>query len=75
MDVKVRVKTEASKETVERLGTNFVIHVREPAKENRANERVRELLARELMVPLAAVRIVSGHHRPHKRLSIRGIMR
>lgn len=73
MDVKVRVKSGAPKETVERLGTTFVISVREPAKENRANERVRELLAHELMVPLAAVRIVSGHHRPHKRLTVRGV--
>lgn len=73
MDVKVRVKTGAPKEVLARLGTTFVISVREPAKENRANERVRELVARELLVPLSDVRIVAGHHRPHKRLSVRGV--
>ncbi len=73
MDVKVRVKTGAPKETVVRLGPSFIINVREPAKENRANERVRELISRELMVPLAAVRTVAGHHRPHKRLTVRGV--
>lgn len=73
MDVKVRVKADAPKERVERLGTTFVVSVREPAKENRANERVRQLLAEALMVPVSAVRIVSGHHRPHKRIAVSGV--
>ncbi len=73
MDVKVRVKTEAPREALERLGTTFVVSVREPAKENRANERVRELLAEALMVPVSAVRIVSGHHRPTKRVTVLGV--
>jgi len=73
MDVKVRVKTKAPRETIERLGTTFVVSVREPAKENRANERVRELLAEALMVPVSAVRIVGGHHRPTKRVTVLGV--
>ena len=73
MDVKVRVKVEAPRETIERLGTTFMVSVREPAKENRANERVRQLLAEALMVPVSAVRIVSGHHRPNKRVSVLGL--
>ena len=72
MDVKVRVKTQAPKETVERLGTTFLISVREPAKDNRANERVRELLAEALMVPISSVRIIAGHRRPTKRVTVLG---
>ena len=73
MDVKVRVKTKAPREAVERLGTTFVISVREPAKDNRANERVRALIAEALMVSPSAVRIVAGHRRPHKRVVVMGV--
>lgn len=48
----------------------YIVHVREPAKDNRANERVRELLAKELHVPVGKVRIVNGHHSPSKLLSV-----
>jgi len=71
--VRVRVRAGESREKVERIGKTFRIAVRELAKEGRANDRVRELVAYELMVAPAAVHIVSGHHRPNKLLEVRGI--
>lgn len=64
--MRVRAQTEAKHESVKRLGTTFVIAVKEPPQANRANNRIREILSRELMVPLAAVRLVLGHHKPSK---------
>ena len=72
--MKVRVQAGAPKEKVERLGTSFVMSVREPAEQNRANIRVRELLARELMISIAAIRLVAGHKRPNKTFEILGLM-
>lgn len=68
--MKVRVQAGAKHESVQRLGTTFIIAVKEPAAENRANLRVREVLSAELMVPFAQVRLVSGHHKPNKMFEI-----
>ena len=41
--------------------TEFHIETREPAAQNRANTRIRELIAREFGVPLGQVRLLTGH--------------
>lgn len=46
------------------------ISVKEPAEGNQANKRVRELVALKFLLPLSAVRILSGHHSPTKLLTI-----
>lgn len=46
------------------------ITVRQQAERNMANTRVRELVASHYGCTVSAVRIVSGHHSPHKILSI-----
>jgi len=48
----------------------LLISVREPAEANRANMRVRELVALRFMLPTSSVRILSGHHSPVKLLTI-----
>lgn len=48
----------------------LLISVREPAEGNRANSRVRELVALRFMLPTSSVRILSGHHSPVKLLII-----
>ncbi len=68
--LRVRVTAGAKKETIEATERGFRISVREKAEENRANTRVRELIADELGVPLVRVRIVSGHHAPSKMITI-----
>ena len=71
--MKVRVEAGAKRELVQRLGTGFILSVKEPAERNLANTRARELLARELRVPLAAVRLIAGQRRPQKTFEILGL--
>ncbi len=44
----------------------FLVHVKEKAEANAANDRVRALIARHYMVPTTSVRIISGHQRGNK---------
>ncbi len=69
--LKVFVMPGAKRERVEEEGAALLITTKEPAEGNRANTRVREVVAEHLAVPLSHVRIVSGHHSPSKMLSIR----
>jgi uncharacterized protein YggU (UPF0235/DUF167 family) len=70
MYLKVFVTPGARKESVEEKGDVLAIAVREPAQGNRANDRVRELVARRFGVATAAVRIITGHHSRGKMVSI-----
>lgn len=70
MYLKVYVVPGARKEAVEEKGEVLHIQVKEPAAGNRANTRVRELVALRLQVPVAAVRILSGHHTRGKMLAV-----
>lgn len=71
MYIKVLVKAGARKEIFEKKSENtYKISVKEKAERNMANERVVELVAEHLKVPKNKVRIISGHHHPHKLLSI-----
>ena len=40
------------------------------AKDNRANERICQLIAVYYHVPQKAVKIVAGHHRSHKSVKV-----
>jgi uncharacterized protein YggU (UPF0235/DUF167 family) len=71
MYIKVRVVAGSKKEQVILEKPNyFKIFVREKAKQNMANDRILEIIAREYHVPSAKVRIVNGHHSPSKLLSV-----
>lgn len=70
MYIKVFVTPGARREGVEEKGETLAISVREPASGNRANERVREIVALRLHVPLGKVRILTGHRSRGKLLSI-----
>lgn len=78
MFIKVFVTPGARREKVEvvspdgggKEGDTLRITVREPAEQNRANTRVRELIARRLKVPLGKVRILTGHRSRAKMISI-----
>ena len=70
-DVRVAVHPDARREYIkEGKRDAFDIAVKEPAEGNRANARVRELIAHYFSVPLKKVRIVAGHKRPRKRLTV-----
>ena len=69
--VKVHVKPGAKKEKVEQTRfDHFDISVKEEAKNNMANTRVREIIAQWFEVPTGKVRIISGHHSASKILSV-----
>jgi uncharacterized protein YggU (UPF0235/DUF167 family) len=71
MYVKVRVTAGAKVELLKKkTEDSFVLSVREEAKQNMANRRVKTLLARHFEVPQNKVRIISGHHSPSKILSV-----
>ena len=69
--IKVVVTTGAKKESiVAKKPDHFEISVKEKAERNLANEKVIELLARYFNVPVKKVRIINGHHHPHKLLVV-----
>ena len=74
MYVRVHVIPGARKERVVREeGNVFQISVREPAERNMANGRIREILAQELGVPVAQVRMLTGHRSSSKMYSVEGV--
>lgn len=71
MYIKVQVVAGAKREgIVKESPDHFRISVTEPAERNLANTRVRELLAQEFGIPVKSLRLISGHHSPHKIFSI-----
>ncbi len=48
----------------------FVVHVKEKAEDNAANDRLRVLIARHYYVPPSSVRIISGHQKGSKVLRV-----
>lgn len=78
MYIKVFVTPGAKKEKIEENpstklgagGETLLISVKEPAEQNRANTRVREILAARAGVPVAKVRILTGHRSRSKMISI-----
>ena len=77
MYVKVFVTPGAKREKVEVRpakkvddGETLLISVKEPAEQNRANNRVRELIAERLGVRVGQVRILTGHRSRVKMISV-----
>ena len=70
MYIKVFVTPSAKREKVEEKKEMLAISVREPASENQANTRVREIIAKWQGAPLAKVRILTGHRSRAKMISI-----
>lgn len=70
MYIRIEVNPGARKESVHKEEGKWQISVREKAEGNRANIRVRELVAQELSMPFNRVRILTGHHSRSKMISI-----
>lgn len=70
MYIKVFVTPDAKREKVEEKGDMLLVSVREQASGNRANDRVRELVALRFGQPLGKVRILTGHHSRGKMISV-----
>jgi uncharacterized protein YggU (UPF0235/DUF167 family) len=72
MYVRAKIHTDQKKEKMVVLDTDvFEIYIKEKPEQNRANLRVREILANHLSVPTTAVSITAGHQRPNKTFFIR----
>ena len=70
MYIKVKVKTEQKKESFEKSKKEdeYLISVKEEARNGWANERVLEILKKELKTN--NIRLISGHTSPSKIFSI-----
>ncbi len=71
MYLRVEVVPGSRKEDVaEGKNGSLILRVKEPAEGNRANERVREIIAERFTLPIGKVRILTGHHSRTKMLTI-----
>ncbi|OGG62290.1 hypothetical protein A3I46_03630 [Candidatus Kaiserbacteria bacterium RIFCSPLOWO2_02_FULL_54_13] len=70
MYIKVFVTPGAKREKVGEKNDALVISVREPASNNMANTRVREIIAMRVGKPVGKVRILTGHSSRVKMVSI-----
>jgi len=60
MKIRIKVKPSSRTEKVSQEGDSFIVKVKEPPKEGKANEAVIKLLAEHFGVPKSQVRILSG---------------
>ncbi|PIR88830.1 MAG: hypothetical protein COU09_00175 [Candidatus Harrisonbacteria bacterium CG10_big_fil_rev_8_21_14_0_10_44_23] len=71
MKLRVRVKTNASKEGVERIDDDYYrVSVSASPEKGRANRRVEELLAKYFNVPVSLVGIIAGQAAKEKIIEI-----
>jgi uncharacterized protein (TIGR00251 family) len=60
MKIQVKVKPNSRTEELGREGDSFIVKVKEPPKEGKANRAVIKLLAEHFSIPQSQVRILSG---------------
>ena len=71
MLIHVKVETDASHYNIEQIrSTSFKIKEKEPAKENRANIKVIDILAEHFNISTSKIKIITGHHMPGKILEL-----
>jgi uncharacterized protein len=71
MKYNIKVKTRAKQEKIEKIDkNNFLVSVKEPATENRANEAVIKVLADFLGVSKSRIEIIKGLKSRNKVISI-----
>ena len=66
MKIHVRVKPNSRTEEVSQEADSFIVKVKEPPKEGKANEAVTKLLAEHFGVPRSQVKILSGFKSKNK---------
>ena len=66
MKIQVKVKPNSKTDEVSREGDSFIVKVREPPKEGKANQAVIKLLAEHFGVPQSQVGILSGFRSRNK---------
>ena len=71
MKIQVKVRPNSKTEEVSQEGDSFVVRVKEPPKEGKANQAIIKLLAQHFGVPQSQVRILSGFKTKHKVIEIK----
>ena len=71
MKIKVKVKPDSRTEEINQEGDSFVVKVKEPPKEGRANQAVIKLLAQHFDIPQSQVRILSGFKSKNKVIEVK----
>ena len=70
MKIQVKVKPNSRTEEVSQEGNNFIVKVKEPPKEGKANQAVIKLLAEHFGVSQSQVRILSGFKSKNKVIDV-----
>jgi uncharacterized protein (TIGR00251 family) len=70
MKIQVNVKPNSKTEDLSREGDSFIVKVKEPPKEGKANQAVIKLLAEHFGVPQSQVRILSGFRSKNKVIEV-----
>jgi len=70
MKIQVKVKPNSKTAEVSQEGDSFIVKVKEPPKEGKANQAVIRLLAEHFGVPQSQVRILSGFKSRNKVIEI-----
>jgi len=70
MKIQVKVKPNSKTNEVNQEADSFVVKVKEPAKEGRANQAVARILAQHFGVPQTQVKILSGFKSKNKVVDI-----
>jgi len=70
MRIQVRVKPNSRTEEVSQEGDSFMVKVKEPPKEGKANQAVIKLLAEHFGVAKSRVRILSGFRSKNKVIEV-----
>ena len=72
MKIQVKVKPNSRTEEVSKEKDSFVVRVKDPPREGKANLAVIELLAEHFGVPKSKVRILSGFGSKNKTVEVVG---
>lgn len=72
MKIKVKVKPNSKTDEVSLEGDSFIVKVKEPPREGKANQAVIKLLAEHFGVSQSQVRILSGFRSRNKVIEIAG---
>ncbi|MFO7995744.1 MAG: DUF167 domain-containing protein [Dehalococcoidia bacterium] len=73
MKIQVKVKPSSSTEEIRREWDSFIIQVKEPPQEGKANQAVIKLLAQHFGVPRSQIRILSGLRSRNKVIEVREV--
>jgi len=70
MKIQVKVKPNSKTEGLSQEGDSFIVKVKEPPKEGKANQSVIKLLAKHFGISQSQVRILSGFRSRNKVIEV-----